>query len=195
LGRTGRPAGRQRRDQARLGPEQARAAPSMGCGRLLAISRLGQALPSVGADVLHGKFGIPFARMQSAYLSACVSAIQSCLVWKRSHTRRVRTRRQRALRGGVWAASRAPKVCCGGNTAVTPHHPAAARRPTSTRAAPPTRVEDCGEAGSGWRAEHADTECPLVGGTAPSPRLPLHASLDSEQQRLGDGRRWCLALT
>ena len=40
------------RDPPRLGSEQARAARSVGCGRLLAISRMEQALPSVDAVVL-----------------------------------------------------------------------------------------------------------------------------------------------
>ena len=48
--------------------------------------------------------------------------IQRCLVWKRSHTRRARWRRRRALRGGVRAASRAPLYAAAHNTAVTPHH-------------------------------------------------------------------------
>ena len=40
------------RDPPRLGSEQARAARSVGCGRLLAISRMEQALPGGDADVV-----------------------------------------------------------------------------------------------------------------------------------------------
>ncbi len=51
-GSLARPTDRDPRDPPRLGSKQARAARSVGCGRLLAISRMGQALPSVDADVL-----------------------------------------------------------------------------------------------------------------------------------------------
>ncbi len=47
-----RPARGDPRDPPRLGSQQARAARSVGCGRLLAFSRMGQALPSGAADVL-----------------------------------------------------------------------------------------------------------------------------------------------
>src|SRR5206468_5395645 len=47
-----RPTDRNSRDPPRLGSRQARAARSVGCGRLLAISRVEPALPSIDADVL-----------------------------------------------------------------------------------------------------------------------------------------------
>ena len=52
VGSLARPTDRDPRDPPRLGSEQARAARSVGCGRLLAVSRMGQALPSVDAVVL-----------------------------------------------------------------------------------------------------------------------------------------------
>ena len=48
---------------------------------------------------------------------------QSCLVWKRSHTRRLRWRRRRALRGGVLGAPHAPPYAAAHNAAVRPYHP------------------------------------------------------------------------
>jgi hypothetical protein len=50
--------------------------------------------------------------------------IQSCLVWKRSHTRRLRWRGRPALRRGVRAAPRARLCAATQNAAATAHHPA-----------------------------------------------------------------------
>src|SRR5271165_1641052 len=61
-GSLARPTDRDPRDPPRLGSKQARAARSVGCGRLLAISRMGQALPSVDAVVLQFLTQRPRAR-------------------------------------------------------------------------------------------------------------------------------------